>query len=84
MSKNVGEEVEWEPPQSWLLNDINKTQGEMEIPGGDSALCVYVCAWPFVSVQILHIANVVLGRERLPFLRGTAVQELLTVVKSEY
>lgn len=56
----LGVEVEKGPPQSWLLNYINTTQGEMEIPRGDPA-CVFM--------YVLYDADMV-----LPFLLATAVQ----------
>lgn len=43
MSRNAGVEAESGPPQSWLLNDINRIQGEMEILRGDPA-CVFMPA----------------------------------------
>lgn len=41
MGQNVGEEVERGPPQSWLLDYINKAQGEMEILRDDPA-CLFM------------------------------------------
>ncbi len=61
MRKNV--ELERGPPQSWQLDYINKTQGEMEILSG-----MYACVTMCMCVNIVH------QLEHLPFLPGTAVQ----------
>lgn len=62
-------EVASRPPQSRLLNDVNKTRGVIETLSGNPTR-VFMPACAYVQTSQLEL-------EHLPLLLGAAVQKLL-------